>query len=85
MLWVDYLEFVAKHDESSGQPSVEKHAKKRRLFERSLAAVGLHYAEGGKIWKAFREMEKSLLQSLDGSEVRPIRLHFQLFGSSKHQ
>ncbi|KAG6543702.1 hypothetical protein Mapa_014886 [Marchantia paleacea] len=74
MLWLDYLEFVAKHDESSGQVSVEKHAKKRRLFEKSLAAVGLHYAEGGKIWKAFREMEKSLLHTLDGSENKDKQL-----------
>lgn len=85
MLWLDYIEFMAKYDEDSAQASAEEQAKKRRFFERALAAVGLHYAEGGKIWKAFREMEKHLLLDLEGSEVLfvaccyPMYLNFLLY------
>ncbi|KAL2609096.1 hypothetical protein R1flu_027669 [Riccia fluitans] len=68
MLWLDYFEFMMKQVADASQVKAEKLGKKRRLFERALAAVGLHYTEGGKIWKAFREMENSLLLNLKGSE-----------------
>jgi hypothetical protein len=36
----------------------------RALCERALAAAGLHFTEGGKVWEAYREFEQALLISM---------------------
>ncbi len=38
--------------------------KMRALCERALAAAGLHFTEGGKVWEAYREFEQALLISM---------------------
>jgi hypothetical protein len=36
----------------------------RALCERALAAAGLHFTGGGKVWEAYREFEQALLISM---------------------
>lgn len=48
-------------------------AKMRALFELALSSTGLHYIEGGKVWKAYRDYESALLLSMvDASVEVPI-------------
>lgn len=63
-LWVEYLEFVEERDLSVAHCTVPGTSKMRALYERALAAAGLHYTEGGKLWEAYREYEIALLLSM---------------------
>jgi tetratricopeptide (TPR) repeat protein len=63
-LWVEYLEFVEENDLSVAQCTPPGITKMRALCERALAAAGLHFTEGGKVWEAYREFEQALLISM---------------------
>lgn len=71
-LWCDYLNFVQEHDPSVRECSASGISKARNLFERALTATGLHFAEGHRIWEAYREFEQAIFLTIaeTGSGVR---------------
>lgn len=66
-LWLEYLKFVEEHDATVANGTKDGIVKMRNLYEKALAAVGLHYLEGGKVWEAYREFEQALLMMIDAS------------------
>lgn len=56
-VWLEYLQFSIGHIGKDEE-------KMRRLFERALAAVGMHVTKGAIIWEAYREYENVILTSL---------------------
>lgn len=68
-LWVEYLEFIEEHDADVASCVPEGMARFRALCETALAAAGLHYSEGSRVWTAYRDFEDAVLPTLeDASE-----------------
>lgn len=63
-VWLEYLQF------SIGYMGKDEE-KVRRLFERALAAVGMHVTKGAIIWEAYREYENIVLLSQLPSDDDP--------------
>jgi len=59
-VWLEYLQFSIDY---MGKDE-EKVEKVRQLFERAVAAVGMHVTKGAIIWEAYREYENVLLTFL---------------------
>ncbi|KAL3620760.1 hypothetical protein CASFOL_035672 [Castilleja foliolosa] len=68
-LWCDYLNFVQEHDPSVRECSASGISKARNIFERALAAAGLHVAEGHKIWELYREFEQAILFTIEETDT----------------
>ena len=57
-VWMEYVQFsIGGMEKEGGVQHV------RDVFERALAAVGLHASQGSNIWEAYREFEHALLSS----------------------
>ncbi|CAM6111706.1 unnamed protein product [Calypogeia fissa] len=82
-LWLEYLKFVEEHDTTVAEGTKEGVSNMRNLYERALAAVGLHFAEGGKVWEAYREFEQAMLMIIDSSggegKVKQVEIVRSLF------
>ena len=58
-LWLEYAQFsIGGMGEEGGIDRV------RNVFERALAATGLHVTEGATLWEAYREFENAILAGL---------------------
>lgn len=64
-LWCDYLNFVQERDQLVAQCEPDGIQKMRNLYERALAAAGLHVVHGGKIWEAYREYEQAIFLTME--------------------
>ena len=78
-LWCDYLNFVQEHDPSVSDCSAAGIAKARNLFERALTAAGLHFAEGSRIWEAYREFEQAVCLTIDESDIKVVDILRYIF------
>uniref|UniRef100_A0A7C8ZJ78 RRM domain-containing protein n=1 Tax=Opuntia streptacantha TaxID=393608 RepID=A0A7C8ZJ78_OPUST len=84
-LWCDYLNFVQEHDPSVSDCSAAGIAKARNLFERALTAAGLHFAEGSRIWEAYREFEQAVCLTIDESDIKAKEKQIQHIRSIFHR
>jgi hypothetical protein len=63
---------VEEHDSDVANCTPEGMTRFRTLCERALAAAGLHYSEGSRVWTAYRDFEDAILPTLEDAteEVR---------------
>ncbi|KAG8040203.1 hypothetical protein G9C98_000773, partial [Cotesia typhae] len=57
-VWLEYVQFAI---------GISSSEEVRELFERALTATGLHVTFGAVIWEAFREYERILGSSMEGT------------------
>lgn len=76
--WCNYINYVQEFDPLVSQCTPAGISKARELFERALTAVGLHVAEGGKIWEAYREFEQAILLTIDEADTQVRTFSFIL-------
>ena len=67
-LWLEYCQFSLR-----GLDTVQGIAKARDVFERAVAAVGLHVAKGSLIWATYRDFESAMF-NLDNSPSQKDRI-----------
>lgn len=84
MLWLHYLHYMEEHGVQVSERTPSGLPKMRELFERAIAAGGLHVIEGRKLWAAYRKYEMGLLMTtLDrnddekAKQIERIRSLFQ--------
>lgn len=63
-LWSDFFEFKRQYDPDVAQYTSAGIGKMQGLYERGLTAVSLHFAEGIKIWTAYRQFEVDVLNNM---------------------
>lgn len=58
-IWLEYAQYSI-----GGMGSPGGLDKVRSIFERALAAVGLHMTKGSTVWDAYREFENVMLSTV---------------------
>jgi hypothetical protein len=65
-LWLAYCEYAEEmYREESNDGGTADAEQVRELYEKAIAAVGLHFAQAGAVWNAYRNFEKQV--AADGS------------------
>ncbi|XP_022096230.1 LOW QUALITY PROTEIN: squamous cell carcinoma antigen recognized by T-cells 3-like [Acanthaster planci] len=66
-VWLEYGQFSI-----GGIGTPEGIEKARSVFERAIAAVGLHVTRGSEVWEVYREFENALLRNWQTERVSAI-------------
>lgn len=75
-LWCDYINFLQEYDPSVRECSTNGISKLRNLFERAVIAIGLHIAEGSRIYEAYREFEQAIALTIGEADIEVIEMRF---------
>ncbi|XP_011655427.1 squamous cell carcinoma antigen recognized by T-cells 3 isoform X2 [Cucumis sativus] len=83
--WLDYLNFIREYDPLVQDCATSGIKKVRDLFERALTAAGLHFTEAEKLWEAYRDLEKSIYQTIAETDAQAKEKQVQLIRSIFHR